>query len=245
MSGHSKWSKVKRIKEVNDPKKSALLTKASREIVNAVKIGQSGDPVFNPALKIAIANAKSVNMPSDRIDRAIKTGLGEKDSGAETVFKTYELLGENGENILVDVETDNANRSITDIRIVSFKFGYKILPENSIAWKFRPIGLIQIKKDIEKENKDDSIMLKLMDFNGILDLNSKDNIIEIKCEKGAFRSILVLLDDLNLEVILAKLIKECEEKISLEENQLEKLREFISLEEENSEISNIWTNVKL
>ena len=121
MSGHSKWANIKRQKEKTDAKKGKVFSRVSKEIINAVKLGGSGDPKTNTRLRLAIQKAKEANFPSDNIDRLIKKAT----SGEQEVFHEmqYELYGHGGVGIILDIMTDNKNRIASDIHVATNKRG--------------------------------------------------------------------------------------------------------------------------
>lgn len=244
MAGHSKWSKVKRIKEVKDVKKSSILTKASKEIFNAVKIGLSGDPSFNPLLKIAMQSAKAVNLPADRIEKAIKSALGEREGGSIIQTKLYEFIGPNQEIILVELETDNSNRALFELRTTAFKYNFKVLPEGSTLWKFETRGQIVIKNN-NKLNKE-QLLLDIMGYDGVQDVQVFPDRCLIVTTKELLKQNVDLLTGIDSIVIVsAGIIKEALNKIKIAEKILNNLISFKEELESNFDIINIWSNVIL
>ena len=142
MSGHSKWSTIKRQKGANDAKRGALFTKVARELMVAARSG-GGDPEANYRLRLAIDKARSVNMPMDNIKRAIEraTGSGEGEQFEEIVYEGY---GPGGVAILVEAATDNRNRTASDVRSVFTKAGGQLAGSGAVAWQFEPRGLITV-----------------------------------------------------------------------------------------------------
>jgi YebC/PmpR family DNA-binding regulatory protein len=145
MSGHSKWSQIKRQKGVNDTKRGAMFTKVAREIMIAARAG-GGDPDGNFRLRLAIEKARSVNMPQDNIKRAIEraTGAGEGEQIEEIVYEGY---GPGGVAILVEAMTDNRNRTAADVRSIFTKAGGQLAGAGAVAWQFEPRGLISVTAD--------------------------------------------------------------------------------------------------
>jgi YebC/PmpR family DNA-binding regulatory protein len=144
MSGHSKWSTIKRQKGANDAKRGALFTKVAREIIVAAKMG-GGDPDANYRLRLAIDKARSVNMPMDNIKRAIEraTGGGE---GIEFEEILYEGYGPGGIAVLVETQTDNKNRTAAEVRSVFTKAGGQLAGAGAVAWQFEQRGLIAVAR---------------------------------------------------------------------------------------------------
>lgn len=143
MAGHSKWSKVKHIKAVVDVRRGKLFSKLAKEITVAAKLG-GGDPGGNPRLKAAIGAARAQSMPSDNIERAIKRGTGEVDGGAALDEMTYEGYAPGGVAVLIEVATDNKNRTAADLRLVFSKNHGNFGSSGSVAYLFKRKGLITI-----------------------------------------------------------------------------------------------------
>jgi YebC/PmpR family DNA-binding regulatory protein len=145
MSGHSKWSTIKRQKGANDAKRGALFTKVSREISVAARQG-GGDPDANYRLRLAIEKARAVNMPADNVKRTIEkaTGGGDADQFEEIVYEGY---GPGGVAVLVEAATDNRNRTAADVRSIFTKAGGQLAGSGAVAWQFEPRGLIAIAPD--------------------------------------------------------------------------------------------------
>jgi len=142
MSGHSKWSTIKRQKGVADAQRGQVFTKLSKEIIIAAKAG-GADPVANVRLRLAVQKARENNMPADNIDRAIKRATGGGD-GAELVEITYEGYGPAGTALLVDVATDNRNRTVAEVRNVFSRAGGNLGETGSVSWNFETRGVISI-----------------------------------------------------------------------------------------------------
>ena len=145
MSGHSKWSTIKRQKGVTDAKRGALFTKVAREISVAARQG-GGDPDANYRLRLAIEKARSVNMPADNIKRTIDkaTGGGEAEQFEEIVYEGY---GPGGVAVLVEAQTDNRNRTAAEVRSMFTKSGGQLAGRGAVAWQFEPRGLISVPRN--------------------------------------------------------------------------------------------------
>ena len=144
MSGHSKWSTIKRAKGITDAKRGALFTKVAREISVAARQG-GGDPDANYRLRLAIEKARSVNMPADNIKRTIDkaTGSGDAEQFEEIVYEGY---GPGGIAVLVETQTDNKNRTAADVRSMFVKSGGQLAGSGAVAWQFEPRGLISVPR---------------------------------------------------------------------------------------------------
>jgi YebC/PmpR family DNA-binding regulatory protein len=137
MSGHSKWSTIKRDKAINDSKRSKIFSKVSRAITVAAKIG-GGDPAANASLRLAIEKAKEARMPKDNIERAVKKGTGQGSESAEFYDQVYEAYGPNGEAFYIKILTDNKNRTAAEIRNLFSKYGGSLGGPGSTAYIFSP-----------------------------------------------------------------------------------------------------------
>jgi YebC/PmpR family DNA-binding regulatory protein len=153
MSGHSKWSTIKRKKGAEDAKRGKIFTRLAREITIAAK-ESGGDESTNPKLKLAVQKAKDSNMPKDNIARAIKKGTGEL-AGGDIEEITYEAYGPDGVAFLIDVVTDNKNRSLADVKYVFNRSGGSMASAGAVQWQFEQKGYITIlKEDDEGEPVD-------------------------------------------------------------------------------------------
>ncbi len=148
MSGHSHWSTIRRKKEANDAKKGAVFTKVAREIVIAAREG-GGDPESNIRLRMVLDKARSMGMPKDNIERAIKRGSGEDKDAAEIVEIMYEGYGPNGVAMLIDVMTDNRNRTIAALRHALSRQGGTMGDPGSVAWQFERKGVIGVTASVD------------------------------------------------------------------------------------------------
>ncbi len=149
MSGHSHWSTIRRKKQANDAKRGKIFTKIAREIVIAVREGGGDDPETNFQLRTVLDQARDAEMPNDNIERAIKRGTGEDKSGAEIVQVMYEGYGPNGVAMMIDVVTDNRNRSVAAVRHALTRVGGSMASPGAVAWQFDRKGLINVESDID------------------------------------------------------------------------------------------------
>ena len=145
MSGHSKWNNIQHRKGAQDKKRAKLFTKLGRELTIAAKEA-GGDPSFNPRLRLAIEKAKAGNMPKDILERAIKKGTGELE-GVDFMEIRYEGYGPEGTAFIVDVVTDNKNRSASEVRTVFSRKGGNLGSDGAVSWMFKRLGIIEVKAD--------------------------------------------------------------------------------------------------
>ncbi len=247
MSGHSKWATIKRTKGANDAKKGALFGRLSKDITIATKLGQSGDLGFNPLLRIAVDKAKAANMTNDKIENAINKGLGVNSGNEQLVENTYEINSPEGIPILVDCETDNPNRSITDIKIFINKNGGKLMSEGSVSWQFRQVGCIVAK--IANLAKLDDLALGIMDVDGVEDLiefeDEAEKFLRIIIAKEKFSEASAKIANLQSEdefgIVNASLIMKAESNQEYSKEQINTTEEYIEKLEELDDVTNVWT----
>lgn len=263
MSGHSKWAKIKRQKGANDIKRGAIFTKLGRNIILATKEG-GPDPDTNFALRLAIDKAKAVNMPSDNIDRSIKKAVGGDD---KTSFQkmTYEAIASNGVLIIVDCQTDNTNRTVSEVKKILENTGAKIASIGSVSWQFNEFGLIIVKpaklKKSEKYGTDDtyepidmeSLEMELMEIEGISDIvesESEDEdentfkVLEVYTDKSAFSKLHKEIEARQYQIISAELIKRAKDPVVLDDTTMEKIDRTVESLEEHDDVDAVWTNIK-
>jgi len=185
MSGHSKWSTIKRKKGKADAAKGAVFTKLTKEIIVAAKAG-GGNPDGNFRLRIAIANAKSANMPNENIKRAIDKGAGGAE-GANYEELTYEGYGPGGTAVIVKAMTDNRNRTASEIRHIFAKNGGNMGETGCVGWMFKEKGMRTIEREGCKFNPDD-LMLMALDL-GAEDIQEEQYTIEITTPPEAFQAV--------------------------------------------------------
>lgn len=265
MSGHSKWKKIKRQKSANDLRKGNMFTKLGSAITLAVREGGSGEPSMNMMLHFAIEKARQVNMPNSTIERAIKKGLGEGDSGKlEQV--SYELVGKDGIAIIVDCFTDNTNRTLTDIRTIINNTLFK-LGAGGVSWQFEQVGqiLIEPKRIVEKdafkpgEKNDyedisvDELMLAIMDLDGVMDISRKEEeegnglveVIYVYTKKDRLSAVVDELKAMKLKILSASLAKIAKNKLTVDDKTKEQVQEVTDLLEDNQDIETVWVNIDL
>ena len=177
MSGHSKWSTIKRKKAKVDAQRGKIFTKLIREIVVAAREG-GGDPESNPRLRTAIQNAKENNMPMENIERAIKRGTGEL-PGVSYESCTFEGYAPGGVAILVEALTDNKNRTSAEVRHLFTKHGGHLGEPNSVSWMFEKKGIVVIDQSEADEEK----VLEIALDNGAEDVKSESGVFEVLCHE--------------------------------------------------------------
>ena len=238
MSGHNKWSTIKRKKGVNDAKRSKMFSKIIKDITIAVK--ESGeDPDSNPRLRLAIANAKGCSMPKDNITRAINKGK-EKDS-AHFEELAYEGYAPHGIAVFVEALSDNTQRTVANVRAIFNKFSGSLGKNGSLAFLFDRKGVFTIKKgDINLEDFE----LEVIDA-GAEDFEIEEDIITITTEMEDFGSMMKKLEELNIEPESAELqrIPKTTETIDIESAR--KVLRIIEIFEEDDDVTNVYHNMEI
>jgi YebC/PmpR family DNA-binding regulatory protein len=183
MAGHSKWAKVKHFKGAIDAKRGKIFSKLSREITIAAKIG-GGDPDMNPRLRMVLLKCRTANMPRENIERAIKKGTGGGE-GANFEELTYEIYGPQGVALLVEVSTDNRNRTASDIRSIVTKSGGSIATPGSVSRLFQRKGQIIVSREAAGEDQ----LMELALEAGAEDFRAEPQGYEILTEPAAFEAV--------------------------------------------------------
>jgi YebC/PmpR family DNA-binding regulatory protein len=236
MSGHSKWATIKRKKGALDAKRGKIFTRLIREINIAARQG-GGDPDGNPRLRLAIDNAKAANMPADNIERAVKKATGELE-GSQIVELTYEGYGPGGVAMLVEVATDNKNRTVAEIRHLFGKYGGNMGETGSVAWMFERKGVITVKREGKSEDDMTEIVLDA----GADDLTTEEEFFEVMTSLESFESVRKLLLDKKLVVENASLQWIAKNQVPVKGEELEKVMKLVEGIEESDDVQNVFTN---
>ena len=236
MSGHSKWATTRRKKAVIDAKRGKMFTKLIKEITIAAREG-GGDPEANPRLRLAVDNAKAANMPQDNIERAIKKATGELEGQAYHEL-TYEGYGPSGIAILVEVATDNKNRTVAEIRHLFSKGGGSMGENGSVAWMFDRKGIILLP---QKGKTEDEIMEVILDA-GAEDLHTEEDYFEVQTPLESFEPVRKSLVNKNIDIENASLQWIAKNAISVEGEDAEKVMKLIESLEDNDDVQNVFSN---
>ncbi len=237
MSGHSKWSTIRRKKEKIDAKRGRIFTQLIKEITVAAR-GGGGDQNSNPRLRTAITVAKTENMPHENIERAIKKGTGELPGTRyeETHFEGY---GPGGVAILIETLTDNKNRTTAEIRHILAKYGGSMGETGSVTWIFHQKGLVHIEKDDVDEEK----LLEVSLDGGAEDVSLQGNIYEITIDPSKFESVKKLLEKENFKILKAEVTKAPQSTVPVKNKKIaEKILELMETLEEQVDVQNIYSN---
>ena len=236
MSGHSKWATTKRKKAVIDAKRGKIFTKLIKEITVAARSG-GGDVAGNPRLRLAIDNAKAANMPQDNIERAIKKATGELE-GVTYKELMYEGYAPGGLAILVEVATDNKNRTVAEVRHIFSKAGGSIGETGSVAWMFEHKGVITMPV----QGKTEEEILELVMNDGAEDLEIEEEFIEVVTPVEAFENVRKKLVDSGLEIENASLQWIAKNSVKVEGESSEKVVNLIEALEDNDDVQNVYSN---
>ncbi len=239
MSGHSKWSTIKHKKAINDAKRANVFTKYAKIIEVAARNG--GDPEMNFGLRMAIDKARSINMPKDNIERAIKRGTGEAKDGVALEEITYEAYGPGQVSILIQCITDNKNRTLTDVKTILKKNKGKFVEGGGVSWQFEQKGLIVVEEI--KEAEQEQIEMQIID-SGADDYKFDDDVVIIYTKGNELKKVQNNLEKSGLKITEAKIIFDAKDKISVSDEELADLENLIGLLEENDDVSEVWTSLE-
>lgn len=240
MSGHSKWSQIKRAKGAADAKRGQLFTKLGREISVAARDGGGPDPDANARLRLAVQRAREANMPMDTIDRAIKRGAGSGD-GATLEEILYEGYGPNGAAILISAMTDNRNRTVAEIRN-AFKSGGGSLGEaGCVAWLFDNKGVISVPQNGVDA---DDIALRAIDA-GADDFRVDDEAIEIYTDPTQLDTVRAALEQEKITIAGAELAMIPKTTLELQPKETVTVLKLMERLEELDDVQRVYSNLEL
>lgn len=237
MSGHSKWANIKRKKGANDAIRGKITTKIGREITIAVRMG-GGDPTGNMRLKLALSKAKANNIPKDNIQRAIQKGLGAAE-GSNYEELTYEGYGPAGSAIMLDILTDNRNRSAADVRHIFSKYGGNLGETGCVGWMFKQKAVFIVEKETFED--EDELMGIVLDA-GAEDLTAEDDVFEITADPADYDAIEAALGENGIETASAEITMVPDTTVKLEGKDAEKMQNLIDALEENDDVQNVYSN---
>ena len=239
MSGHSKWSTIKRKKEKTDGARAKVFTKIGRELAVAVREGGGADPASNSKLRECIAKAKANNVPNDNIERIIKKAAGSTD-GSNYESITYEGYGPCGIAVIVETLTDNRNRTAGDIRHFFDKYGGNLGTQGCVSFMFTQKGLIVIEKEDNDEDKlmEDALEADAADFS-----SESDDVYEIYTEPEDFGTVMEALEAKGYEFVSAdvSMIPSTYTKIE-DAEAAEKMQKLLDMLDDNDDVQNVYHN---
>ena len=236
MSGHSKWATIKRKKAATDQARGKLFSKYIKEFTIAARNG-GGDPESNPRLRAAVAAAKAVNMPSANIDRAIKRGTGEIE-GVSYEETQYEGYASGGVALLVEVATDNRNRTAGDVRHIFTKHGGNLGEAGSVSYLFKARGVILVDKSTASE---DALIETVLDA-GADDVNTEGETYEILTPPGRLEAVKEALAAKNVPIQSAELTKISSIQVPLTEKDAESVLRLVDALEDHEDVQKVYAN---
>jgi len=240
MSGHSKWANIKHRKGRQDAIRGRMFTRIAKEMTIAAREG-GGDIGANPRLRLAVTNARSVNMPNDNIVRAIKKGTGELE-GVNYLEITYEGYAPSGVAVILETVTDNRNRTVSEVRVLFGKYGGNMGESNSVAWNFERKGVVGIKTNGKSE---DELMEAVLE-SGAEDLEYDEDDSRVICSMTDFGAVYKFFEDAKFEIGESKLeyIPQNIVKITNVEDA-KKVLKFLDALEDYDDMQNVYHNMEI
>ncbi|MEJ2006766.1 MAG: YebC/PmpR family DNA-binding transcriptional regulator [Acidobacteriota bacterium] len=236
MSGHSKWATIKHKKGVADARRGKLFTKLIKEITVAARIG-GGDPDSNPRLRAAIAEAKAVNMPAENIKRALQRGTGEL-PGTQYEEIVYEGYGPSGVAMMLEVTTDNRNRTLADIRHILSKHGGNLGETGCVTWMFSKRGYIVV----EKAKTSEEALLELITDAGADDMREDADNWEVFSTAENFQKVIDALNKAGITPAVAELSMIPQTYVKLSGKPADQLLRLMDELEEHDDVQNVYAN---
>ncbi len=236
MSGHSRWSTIKRKKGVTDSKRGKIFTKLIKELTAAARLG-GGDPDGNPRLRAAISTAKTENMPKDNIERAIKKGTGELEG---VRFEEHQLEGyaPGGVAVLIDVMTDNKNRTMADVRHIFSKHNATLADPGCVAYLFKKTGLINLDKD----KVDEETVLNATLEAGAEDIRDEGSFLEVFTDPKNFETVKSALEERQLPYAMAEITMIPQSTVKVEGKEAELVLKLVETLEDSDDIQRVYAN---
>ncbi|MDX9953292.1 MAG: YebC/PmpR family DNA-binding transcriptional regulator [Anaerolineae bacterium] len=241
MSGHSHWSTIRRKKEANDAKKGAVFTKVAREIVIAAREG-GGDPDSNMRLRMVLDKARSMGMPKDNIERAVKRGAGDDKDAAEIVEIMYEGYGPNGVAMLIDVMTDNRNRTVAALRHALSRQGGSMGDPGSVAWQFERRGVIGVPASVDFDK-----LFEIAVEAGAQDVamgEGEDN-HEVYTDSSDLHSVSNQIQEAGLPVVSIDLVMAPKNEMSLPVKDAVQILKLVDNLEEMDDVRRVFSNLEV
>ncbi|MGB3715496.1 MAG: YebC/PmpR family DNA-binding transcriptional regulator [Candidatus Promineifilaceae bacterium] len=238
MSGHSKWSTIKHKKAATDAKRGKVFTRLNKEITMSAREG-GGDPVTNVRLRLAIDKARAANMPKDNIERALKRGTGELEGGQldEVIYEGY---APHGIGVLIEVVTDNRNRSVAEVRHIFNKQGGNMAEAGAVSWQFTRKGFISISDEFDP----DEVFLVAVDA-GADDVEILDSVAEIYTDLDNLQAVRSALEDAGYGLSEVSVIYDPISQIGLETQQTLQVMRLVEVLEDLDDVQNVYTALEI
>jgi len=239
MAGHSKWHNIQHRKGRQDAKKGKMFTKAAKEIILAAREG-GGDPERNVRLRAAIETAKSINMPKDKRETAIKKGTGEM--GADSIEEVvYEGYGPGGVAMLVEAATDNKNRTVAEVRHILSKGGGSMGESGCVSWMFEKMGVLSFDKEKYSEEQIMEVGLEA----GIEDVQDDGEVWQVKCAPEDLSSVKQAFEESGMEFSEAEITMVPQNKVSVDAETGRKLLDVYEKLDDHDDVQNVYANFEL
>ncbi len=235
MGGHSHWATIKRHKSAQDAKRGKIFTRIIRELTIAARSG--GDPNGNPRLRLAVAKAKEANMPGDTLKKAIQRGTGELPGVTYEEFQ-LEGYGPGGTALLLDVTSDNRNRSVAEIRSLLTKNAGNMAEAGAVSWQFHKKGVIVVDKQKVEEDR----LLSLALDAGAEDVKSSDKSFEVVTSPQDFEAVKKALTDAKVESSLSEISFVAQNTVSLSEKDAEQMLKLMEILDEHDDVQKVHAN---
>lgn len=239
MSGHSKWSSIKHKKAAVDAKRGKVFTKIIKEITVAARMG-GGDPDANPRLRGAVLAAKSVNLPKDKLERAIKKGTGELE-GANYEEVTYEGYGPGGAAVMIESLTDNKNRAVADIRHIFSKCAGNLGENGCVSWMFDKKGYLVVEKSAVEE---ETLMNTALEA-GAEDIREDEDNFEVITDPGDFETVQAAIEKAGIPTVVAEVTMLPQTYADLAGKEAEQMVRLMDLLDECDDVQKIYTNADI
>lgn len=238
MSGHSHWATTHRQKGVNDAKRAAIFTKYGRNIIVAASHG-GGNPDSNFALRLAIDQAKTVNMPKENIERAIKRGTGELKDGAQIEELTYDAYGPGNVALLIETTTDNKNRTVSEIKSILTKGGGKFVPAGSVGFLFKHVGILSFPCKKEDEEKYELIAIDA----SAEDFVFEDDFFTVYVKPEDLQKAKLFLEQNGITLDTAKLGYIPLQTVTPTAEEMKHLETLMETLDDHADVQTIWHNL--
>jgi YebC/PmpR family DNA-binding regulatory protein len=239
MSGHSKWASIKHKKGALDAKRGKIFTRLIKELTVAAR-GAGGDPDMNPRLRTIIADAKAANMPAENIKRAIRRGTGEE-PGVSYEEAQYEAYGPGGAAVIIDVLTDNKNRTVGELRHLLEKHAGNLASTNAVAWMFTKKGYIVVEKSKAPVVDEEKLLAAVLDA-GADDLQDDGDNWEVLSAPEAFTAVNEAVKGLGVEPASAQVAMIPQNYVKLEGKVAQQMLKLMEALDDQDDVQHVWSN---
>lgn len=239
MSGHSKWATIKHKKGALDAKRGKIFSKITKEITVAARLG-GGDPAFNPRLRTVLLAAKAANMPNDNIDRAVKKGTGELPGQSYEEIR-YECYAPGGVALIVDVLTDNKNRTVAEVRHLLGRHNGSMAEANAVAWNFETKGLIAVSKEGLSE---EAVFEKAVEA-GADDVDTDGDMYELLTAPGDLHAVVNALGEQGISAQEAKLTMHPKTTVAVDSKTISSILKLMEALEDHDDVQNVYSNLEI